>query len=125
MKKIKYDQIHPAIRQAIGCHEGFRKLGFVSDDLFVHFNPDNSMLVVLKTQGKDFSVTVGWVEGVSHDEWQELWASAAEAVRDQRVTQKDMDRIWQESLPFNNAHGFLMAIMSKGIRVPNAVNHLH
>lgn len=122
---MKYKDIHPTIRQALGCHEGLRKLGFVPDDIFVTFNPDATMLVVLKTQGKQFAITVGFVRGVSREAWETMWSSAATAVRDGSVSQRDLDRIWQESLTRKQSLGFIAGLKAKGIRIPKESERLN
>lgn len=122
---MKYKDIHPTIRQAIGCHEGLRKLGFVPDDIFVSLNPDATMLVVLKTQGKQFAITVGLVRGVARETWQAMWSTSATAVRDGSLSQPDLDRIWRESLTHKRAFDFIAAIQSKGIRIPRESERLN
>lgn len=116
---MNYEQISPTFRQALGCHEGFRKLGFASDDIFVHWNPTGEMLVVLKIEEKQFRVTVGCMDGASRDEWERLWNATVEAVREGVVSQPTMDRVWQESLAFNHGHDFVAGILHKGIKIPN------
>ena len=112
--------IHPTIWHAIGCHEGFRKLGFLADEIFVHLNPGNSpdMLVVLKTQGKEFSITVGFIEGMTRDVWQQKWNEAVAWAN----TTKDLDALndcWTESVTFQKSATFIHALIRKGIEIPN------
>ena len=92
---MKLKDIHPTFREALGMHEGFRKCGFAAEDIYVYLNPDlryvtkqvdniesadtfdkpgkREMLVVLKTQGKEFRATVGMIE-MTRDEWESAWS---------------------------------------------------
>jgi len=113
--------IHPTIWQAIGCHEGFRKLGFLSHEIFVHLNPGMSpdMLVVLRTQGKEFSITVGFIEDMTREVWQQKWNEAVAWAN----TTKDLDALndcWTESIAFQKSASFLHALLSKGIEIPSS-----
>lgn len=112
--------IHPTIWHAIGCHEGFRKLGFLADEIFVHLNPGRNpdMLMVLKTQGKEFSITVGSIEDMTRDVWQQRWNDAvawANTTKDQVA----LNACWTESIPFQRSAAFIHALIRKGIEIPN------
>jgi len=117
---MTYDDIHPSIRAAIGCHEGFRKLGFRAEDIYV-CGGDPYVQVILRTQGKQFVVNVAPSE-LSEEEFQAAWMKSVQAVNDGSLPQEDLDRIWQESMPFRDAVGFSMAIFAKGIHIPKIQN---
>lgn len=120
-----YDAIHPAMRGAIGAFEVLRRLGFESADVFFHQNADEPpgpeprgmMFVVLKTQGKSFSIRVGIVD-LPYAEWAAAWKAVATAVLERRVA--EVDRIVNESEAFRDKVRLMMAIQDKGIRVPVA-----
>lgn len=111
--------VHPTFQEALGTFEALRRLGFDSADIFFHLNPSGEMLVVLQTQEKQFSVTVGMV-AMEHAEWKEAWSQVASAVSGGEVDQDALDSWWQKSRPHRQGLAFLTAILSKGIAVPNA-----
>jgi hypothetical protein len=122
---LTYDQIHPILRGVIGVFEGMRKVGFVSDDIFVEVNrhPDLAedelmVFVALKTQGREFLVSVGPWPCDKVDDLHAQWIVLCEAMNKNDVVQADMDRIWQESLVFRDKVGFATAIAMKGIAAP-------
>jgi len=123
---MNYDSIHPLLRSAMGTHEGFRKAGFPASDIFVEVSasPEVSddelmIFVMLKSHGKEFRVSIGpWPRGKEND-LRDQWLALCAAVHDGTLSQDDMDRIWQESLPFNNAVDFTLAIANKGIPIPS------
>lgn len=123
---MTYDEIHPTLRGAVGVFEGLRKAGFESDDIFVQVAgspglPAGELMVfvALKTQGKEFLVSVGrWLEAKT-DDLQQQWLALCAAMNGRDVPDADMDRIWQESIVFGDMVGFTLAIMNKGIEIPN------
>jgi hypothetical protein len=63
---LTYDEIHQTIRQLLGCHEGYRKAGFPSANIFVEpalspgLQPGQMMcFLTLKWRGKEFSIGCG------------------------------------------------------------------
>jgi hypothetical protein len=126
---VTYDEIHPAMRAAIGTFETLRRFGFESDDIFFHQNADERrgpeprgmMFVVLMTQGKQFSIRVGVVD-MPYEAWKVAWEAVATAARDRNV--EEVDRIVHESEAFRLKVPLMMAIQAKGIRVPVAQGSL-
>ena len=125
---MTYDEIHPAMRAALGTFEVLRRLGFKSDDIFFTRNktasphePAGMMYVVLKTQKKEFNVRVGVVD-MPHEEWVRSWTAVAEAARDKRI--EEVDRIVEGSEAFQDKIHLIRAIQSKGIRIPVAHRRL-
>jgi hypothetical protein len=123
---MTYDEIHPTLRGAVGVFEGLRKAGFESDDIFVEVAgspglPAGELMVfvTLKTQGKEFLVGVGKWLAAKTDELQQQWRALCAAMNGRDVPQADMDRIWQESIVYGDMVGFTLAIMNKGIEIPN------
>jgi len=129
---MKLSAIHPTFREALGIHEGFRRCGFSPDDIFWSLNPDPSypagtvtfgkpgtreMLVVLKTQGKEFAVTVGKVR-MTHEEWEVSWKAVCVAVLERKVSEDDLRIVWESCMAYRDKVGFVVAISSKGIEVP-------
>jgi hypothetical protein len=127
---MTYDEIHPAMREALGAFEMLRRFGFASADIFFHQNaaeppggpePRGMMFVVLQTQGKEFSIRVGVVD-TSYEAWRSAWGAVATAARDRRV--EEVDRIVNESEASIHKVRLMMAIQEKGIRVPVMQGHL-
>lgn len=129
---MKLSTIHPTFQEALGTHEAFRRCGFSPDDIFWHLNPDPSypagtdtfgkpgtreMFVVLKTQGKDFSVNVGKVR-MSHEEWEVAWKAVCTAVLERKVSDSDFQVMWESSMAYRDKVGFVLAIGAKGIEIP-------
>lgn len=121
---MTYDEIHPAMRAAIGAFEMLRRFGFESGDIFFHQNagdpmvgpePMGMMFVVLKTQGKDFTIRVGLVE-TTYESWVGAWGAVATAALEHRI--EEIDRIVEESEACRYKVQLMMAIQDKGIRVP-------
>lgn len=122
------DEIHPAMREAIGTFTVLRQFGFKSEDIFFHQNehpggpePVGMMFVVLRTQGKEFSIRVGVVD-MAHDAWRESWTAVATAAAEGRV--EDADRMVAESEARACLVQLMVAIQAKGIRIPVAQRHL-
>jgi hypothetical protein len=127
---MTYDEIHPAMREALGAFEMLRRFGFASADIFFHQNaaeppggpePRGMMFVILKTQGNDFSIRVGIVD-MSYEAWKGAWEAVATAASEKRV--EEADRIVTESEAFRLKVPLMMAIQAKGIRVPVTGRHL-
>jgi hypothetical protein len=123
--RLPYAEIHPTMRAALGTFGVLRQFGFESADIFFHQNADEQegpeprgmMFVVLKTQGKTFSIRVGIVD-VPYAEWLRVWKDVATAALDRRI--EEIDRIVEESEAFRNKVRLIITIQSKGIRVPAA-----
>ena len=125
-KPITYDNLSPAMRAFLGAFEGFRQWGFASKDIFLLVAPDGrnnghpALFLLLKTQGKQFSVSLALLE-----EWQteavvlEEYTWYAEHATE--ISQADADRIWHESVVYKNAMMEAM-ILAKGIRIPRALS---
>lgn len=122
---MKYDKISPILRKFIGSREAFRRLGFSADDLYFAISPSARLkgaiggFVKLLTQGKEFVLELGPVEGNSDGliaEYKRFCAAQ------DKVSQADMDRMWQESEPFQDKAGFVLALLAKGFVFPRMTN---
>lgn len=118
---MKYAEIHPAMRLALGAHEGFRKLGFRSDDIFVHLRPDHKLLVILRTQGKHVAINCGQV-ALTDQQFRTTWMAVARAVRENLLSDADLDRIWKESPAYQNSVYFVEALLRSGFKLPINLN---
>jgi hypothetical protein len=122
---MKYEEIPPSFRKAIGAREGFRKLGFSADDLHIIAAQAEivskthlGVFMVLKTQGKQFNVICGSWKRSQQKKFESLWPRVCEAVNNGDVSQTDMDRMWQESPCFINPKGFVLKLKEKGFCIP-------
>lgn len=130
MNPFKYDK---AYQEALGVFEGFRKLGFVSDDLYITVNgplrdvPFDFMvgklqlLLTLRTQGKFFHVDCGLVNDTPENAaWK--WEKLGRAVNEGRVSQEHLDKIWQASQAHQDPEGFVMSLKAKGFLLPSEMS---
>jgi hypothetical protein len=127
---MTYDEIHPAMCEALGAFEMLRRFGFASADIFFHQNaaeppggpePRGMMFVVLQTQGKEFSIRVGVVD-TTYEAWRSAWGAVATAAAEKQI--EAADRIVTESEAFRLKIPLMLAIQAKGIRVPAMGKHL-
>jgi hypothetical protein len=127
---IGYDDISPAMRSFIAAFEGFRKLGFKSDDLFLSIAPSGRNLGVLtafcllKTQGKEFCLECAPIPNQDGEAFGREFTRVAEAMNANDVVQEDFDRIWQESFVYRERTTFVQAVLNKGFIPPNSKNAL-
>jgi hypothetical protein len=125
---MKYDDIHPAFRQAIGCREGFRAMGFSADDLYIEprASQDPGRWMIFMTlkprRGEPFRVGAGLYPVCSQEEFSRAWRAVCDAYNGGKVSQADMDRIWQESYVYQDKVGFAVALMQHGIRPPRSLS---
>jgi len=122
---MRYEDISPTMRAFLGCWEGFRKIGFSADDLYfsvgraVEFAGRPGCYVTLRTQGREFNVLVGPAGADGGAALQEEYARVAEAISGRQVPMADLDRIWQECKLREHMPELLLAIETKGIRLPD------
>ena len=116
-------------REALGVHEGLRKLGFASADIYfgvggkTAVGAAHQVVIALNTQGKSFIVVVGFLNDAA-DNIERTWIELATAVSDGQVSQKHLDRIWQESMIHDDCVGFVASIVGKGFTLPRAAEQL-
>jgi hypothetical protein len=119
MAPLQAKDVHPSLIAALGCHEGFRRLGFRPEDLFLMYQEEQQILfVVLKTQGQQFAVGVAPVPDKESKTLEQEWQRLVMAVRTFEFSEADLQTCWESSLPYANPEGFLLAILKKGIRLP-------
>lgn len=113
---MKYSDLPKSVRQALGCYEGFRRLGFEPDVIFfIYMQHQQELFCVLSTQGKEFKINCGPLQ-VTREQWE---AMATFIPKLQKVfSEEDLQRIWEESMIFERSLEFLVRIKSKGIEIP-------
>lgn len=112
-----FDSVSPVMREMLAVHEGFRKLGFKPEDIFAHYNPDGSVLMVLHVNDREFGVFCGNVD-LTREGFYREWERVVEAVTGGSMPQADCDRIWKESVLYQHRQSFVAAIVVKGIEIP-------
>lgn len=113
------DDIHPTFRQALGCHEGFRRLGFEPEDLyFVYQHKTEIFYIQLQTQQKEFYLSLGYIKD-SQEEIYRQWTAITQAVRDRKISEAVLQQCWAESMVYQDPTGFLEALVRKGFTIPN------
>lgn len=114
---MRKSEIHPAIRECMGAFEAFRRLGFKSDDIFAAVDTYGRAYSILRTQGKEFTATVGMFDGRAQ-EFVRGWEEAAAATNKGEISPDDLQSIYQESFVLQNSVGLLLALEKKGIALP-------
>lgn len=115
---MRYHEIHAALRQALGCYEGFRRLGFSADDLFfIYASKQLELFCVLRTQGKEFSINCGPMR-VTQKQYEAMSYNATVAVNDGDMPEEDLQRIWTESFVYQQPLECMLRIKAKGIVIP-------
>jgi hypothetical protein len=105
----------PLYREAWAVHEALRKLGFASDQIFMHRNPapDNMLLVVLRHQGKQLATTIGRVG----DGWEAEWGDFVNYAND-AANEPELLEIYEASWVRQQYVPLLLKLSEKGIKPP-------
>lgn len=117
---MKYADISPTMRNFLGGFEVLRALGFQSDDIFflIAGSAQTYQLAafcVLKTQGKEFSIECGPINSQASAAAE--YKKVAEALSKKEV--ENLEQIVFESEAYVKKVELIMAIGSKGIRIPD------
>lgn len=113
---------HRAYRESLGVFEALRRLGFSSDDIYFMVAGANEQgpkqtVMVLRTQGKEFKVITGYLEG-SVEEIQDTWVEIATALNDKKIPQEQLDASWRSCMLYLRAAEFVAALVKKGFELP-------
>jgi len=107
-----------------GVHQALRNCGFIADDIFVGFGNVlnvgfDTVYVVLRTQGKEYTYTVAQVPGSTEAEVFRQWVAF---INDMRATPLDrLDKIGRQSKIYADRDEFfslVATIAKKGIEIP-------
>lgn len=116
-----------SVKECWAVHQVLRVLGFSPDDIYVTTgkNAENSFgfFVVLRTQERDFTVTVGTYDSctdVAND--LKMWTDFAKQSNDAVFDKTIMEQIYLESFVKTNQHQFVFGLMSKGFYFPVTTN---
>jgi hypothetical protein len=123
MNMKKYEDASPTLRAFMGNWEGFRRMGFPSENLYLMTSASIELggalgaYLVLRRRGREFSVFCGEVR--SEEAVETEYRAMCEAVVDGTFDQEDLDRIWQESVVYARAGELIAALLHKGIDIPD------
>lgn len=111
-------------KEALATHEAFRRLGYLSEEIFLHIlGPDRdlSIQVVLKHKGLDFVVNIAsavrTAKMILLTQWKEvvvMWNNES----DSPAVDYDKKIIWERSHVCQNSVSFLVAMLAKGFVHP-------
>lgn len=119
---MKYDEIDPSVRTYFGAHEGLRKLGFAADDIFLELASNRidgklSAFATLRTQGIEYRMFIAPIENGDSDAFVEKYKRAVDALRDGKVSQADLDKMWGESACHVHSTEFILSLQAKGLKI--------
>jgi len=101
--------------------EGFRKLGFPADDIYVI--PDGgpkgrNVFVQVRQQGREFNFHVGFRGDLSGDQFAEKWRRYAAEVNAGKVSDDELERNYAKWLSQLDMPGLMLALGRKGFSIP-------
>jgi hypothetical protein len=123
---IRYKDISETMRRFLGVFEGLRKMGFLAEQIFcetrrsVSLGGKPAVFAVLRAQNKEFFMEIGELR--NEKKLGEEYKRVALALNENRIPQKDMERIWHESICRSRAQEFHTALMLKGFTIPRRTN---
>ncbi|MBM4270531.1 MAG: hypothetical protein FJ144_28650 [Deltaproteobacteria bacterium] len=125
---MKYSEIPPLYRATWSVYEALRRLGFGDDDVTFVAGPTTQVQatclhVVLTTQGKSFTVTVGELDRPLA-EARDLLEKLRLSVRDRSTPDEVLLRIWRESEMGDIGYytDFCGALVARGFVLPAVTN---
>jgi hypothetical protein len=106
---------HLLVAETWAYHEALRRAGFKSDDIFVVGDAnDGEVFVLLKAQGKEFSMRVG-PRGMPVEEFEAMWKQWCVDIHD--VPEAELQEIWQTSLVRRQVARLVYALNVQGFRL--------
>ena len=119
----RLDTLPEPAQQVLGLYEVFRRLGFESDDLHLISDSTGIGALVLRTQGREFSVTTDCTDPRLADkqEAEVVWAAASALWNSEDVPDADKLAIYEATRDKLDALGLLITLDKYGIEVPVAL----
>lgn len=111
-------ELQTPFKEALACHQGLRRLGFSADDIYVMYS-EGWLYIMLKTQGKEFSIDLGKVN-CNEIEFPKIWAEIVEIFN--TGPEELAILIWENSVMKNNVPLISDLIRKKGIMLPKMMN---
>lgn len=119
---MKYREIPPPMRNALGTFEMLRRMGFAAEEIRWHLGEGQMMFVVLQTQGQTFAIRVGVLDGYSDERFEAEWTKIAAALVSGAISDGDYSRMFAECEAYTQTGDLALALDAKGIRIPQLVN---
>jgi len=104
----------PPFDELWATHEFFRRCGFAPAQIFILFDREGGVGVVLRHAGREFVVAVARSIG-EHTAFEERWSALVERINSGEVPDADLERAWRTSDIYARKIGCLAALISKGI----------
>lgn len=112
------------IRECWSVHQALRSLGFSANDIYINIGRDLHhpeveavLFVVLKTQGRDFNVTVGaYFSEEEANAAVKKWSEFVNLANGGAFEQSTLDGIYESSHVMKNKVEFIVALHNKGIK---------
>lgn len=128
---MTYDDIDPTLREFLGAHQAFRKLGFASEDIYCApvksylNNGVMSCFCVLQTQGKIFTLECGPISGGDDEKFIKEYVKVAKEISSGHMPESELSRLWEECLARKQSMELLMALARKDIKIPKVAEERH
>jgi hypothetical protein len=115
----------PYLRELWGVHQLFRRLGFEPEDMFVglryvvNAGPD-CLVFQLKTQDKEFNITVAYVPGAVEEVLLKEWADFVTTTQTQ-ASDRDLTKLLSQATLGRSPETFLRLIstlLDRGFAIP-------
>ena len=113
---MRYEDMHPAMRKALGFHEALRRLGFVPDHIRLYLS-EGVLYSAVFSGGRYVLMAAGEFQG-SEQDVADTWGRVAEAVRDSSLPDEDMYRCLHEAVPEGRELDFAASLSRAGARIP-------
>ncbi len=119
---MKIDEYPVYLREAWAVFCFLRTVGFSADDIWFRADDDGSVGVVLRAQGKEWSIRVGSVTAgnESAEECRRQWVELAEDLPLQKAD--DLDRVWESSTVCHHKAPLMAELMLYGFVFPMMTN---
>ena len=117
--KTTTKELLPVVEATWASFEGFRKLGFLSDDIYVVADNAGPDVFVQVRQGeRQFNFRVGPRGDLSTEQFFESWKRYAARVNSRDVPDQELERIYDVWLNNLDAVGLMLAMERKGLSIP-------
>jgi hypothetical protein len=128
---ITYDDVHPTLREFLGCREALRRLGFTPDELYCQVGqdlararpgapPELSCFLELRSGGRTFRIGAGTVGDARS--FLRSYQEVAEAINEGRIPEADLRRMHERCQARLHAEELLAALRAKGIQIPKMLS---
>lgn len=121
-KKPKLADYPQVYRELYAMHEFFRRLGFPADNLNVLMDRENSIGYVLKWRGKEHTVRLGKIVGVTQAEFFAMWSEIIELINTGVIEEEELQDAWYGSVIFQMKEQVLANMAARGLTPVKGIN---